>query len=276
MRNLIKKTMTRLTWLAVGVVSALLAGCVSGVRTNPSATAVVAAPTPVSGRTIPDTMAAEVSAEAVRHFNFIVTVSGSGPTKAVQQAVEGRLAATGYKLNNDAPDIKVSLAVRANEFDRAGSYIRYEGTVESEVNRSWDNKRLGFDTVSVRGKRGLGSDEAMRNLVTDLTSGAADQVMKFAQPEQSGLAVMDVTINRPWLADRDADTLGINDRDPQYTQRFIAAAKRLRGVVYCALVGHDYKTRSLTFRLVYLAEAMPEGVVNRLATLEEIKIKPRN
>ena len=128
--------MTRLTWLAVGVVSALLAGCVSGVRTNPSATAVVAAPTPVSGRTIPDTMAAEVSAEAVRHFNFIVTVSGSGPTKAVQQAVEGRLAATGYKLNNDAPDIKVSLAVRANEFDRAGSYIRYEGTVESEVNRS--------------------------------------------------------------------------------------------------------------------------------------------
>ena len=116
----------------------------------------------------------------------------------------------------------------------------------------------------------------MRNLVTDLTSGAADQVMKFAQPEQSGLAVMDVTINRPWLADRDADTLGINDRDPQYTQRFIAAAKRLRGVVYCALVGHDYKTRSLTFRLVYLAEAMPEGVVNRLATLEEIKIKPRN
>jgi hypothetical protein len=221
-------------------------------------------------------MAAEASAEAVRHFNFLVTTSGTGPADAVRKAVEGRLAAAGYKMNADAPDIRVQLAVGSSEFDRAGNYIRYQGTVEAGVHRTWDNKRLGFDTFSVRGKRGLGADEAMGNLTAELADGTAARVMDFARPEQSGLAVMDVTIKRPWLVGRDPSTLWVYDRDPEYAQRFIAAVKRIRGVVYCAMVAHDYDQRALTFRLVYLADAMPEGVLNRLATLDDLKIKPRN
>lgn len=275
MRKNIPATLLGAAWLALAAGALCLTGC-SSVSSNPATPTAPLTPPPVSGRQVPDSMAAEASAEAVRHFNFLITPSGSGPVEAVRQAVEGRLAAAGYKLNADAPDIHVQLAVRSSQFDQAGEYLRYAGTVEAGVNRTWDSKRLGFESVSVRGKRGLGADEAMRNLTGELSDGAANLVMKFARPEQSGLAAMDVTIKRPWLVDRDPATLWINDRDPQYTQRFIAAAKKLRGVVYCALVAQDYKTRTLTFRVVYLADAMPEGVLNRLATMDDLKIKPRN
>jgi hypothetical protein len=266
MRPQIKTAMIPTNWLAAGAGCLLLVGCQSTTTTNPGTPAVPATPPPVSGRTIPDTMAAEASAEAVQHFNFVVKTSGSGPAESIRQAVEGRLAAAGYKMNNDAPDISVQLAVRSSEFDRTGNYLRYEGTVEAGVNRIWDNKRLGFESVSVRGKRGLGADEAMRNLTAELSESASVQVMKFARPEQSGLAATDVTIKRPWLT----------TRDPEYAQRFIQMVKAQRGVVYCAMVAHDYETRVLTFRLVYLADAMPEGVLNWLATMRDLRIKARN
>lgn len=211
-------------------------------------------------------MAAEASAEAVRHFNVQVTVSGTGPAEAIRQAVEGRLANDGYKLTPEAPDIKVRLAVRSTEFDRAGEYIRYEGTVEASINRVWDDKRLGFDSLSTRGKRGLGADEATRNLTADLADRTSAFVIKSARPEQTGLAALDVTIRRPWLT----------TNDPEYAQRFIHAVKRQRGIIYCAMVADDYANRAMVFRVVYLADAMPEGLMNRLATMDGLHIKPRN
>lgn len=244
----------------------LLTACRSVTTTTPGTPAAPPSPPPTAARTVPDTMAAEASAEAVRHFNFVVNASGHGPTDAIRQAVEGRLAAAGYKMNNEAPDILVQLDVRASEFDRSGNYLRYEGTVEAGVNRTWDNKRLGYDTISVRGKRGLGQDEAMRNLTAELAAATATRVMNFARPEQSGLAVMDVTIRRPWLTTRDFE----------YAQRLIRAIKAQRGVIYCAMVAHDYDAKLLTFRVVYLADAMPEGILNRLASIKDLRIKPGN
>ena len=261
--------------LATAAGCLFVAGCTS-VATNPATPATPTTPPPVSGRPLPDTMAAEASAEAVRHFNVQVRASGSGPAEAVRQAVEGRLAENGFKMNGEAPDLTVQLAIRTSEFDRAGNYIRYQGTVEAGVNRMWDNGRLGFESVTARGKRGLGADEALINLTAALADSAASLVMKFARPEQSGLAALDVTVRRPWLIGRDPNTLWVYDRDPEYAQRFIAAVRQLRGVIYCAMVAHDYDHRALTFRVVYLADAMPEGLLNRLATLKDIKIKPRN
>ena len=253
--------------LALGAGCLLLTSCSSvTATTNPATPKTPASPPPVSGRTIPDTMAAEASAEAVRHFNFRVTATGAAPAEAVRQAVEGRLAADGYKLNADTPDILVNLAVRSAEFDRAGEYLRYEGTVEAGVNRTWDSKRLGFESLSARGKRGLGADEALRNLTASLSESTTAFVAKAARPEQAGLAALDVTIRRSWLT----------TRDPEYARRFIHAAKQQRGIVYCALVAEDDDTRVLIFRMVYLADAVPEGLLNRLATMKSLNIKPRN
>jgi hypothetical protein len=264
MSNLIVKQTTRITWLALSSVSVMLAGC-TYIYTTPPTPQTPQSPPPVSGRVIPDTMAAEASAEAVRHFNVVVTASGGGVADQVRQAVEGRLAAGGYKINNEAPDITVSLAVRSSEFDRTGNYIRYEGTAEVGINRTWDNKRLGFENPSVRAKRGLGEDEASRNLAAELSAATADFVIRSARPEQSGLAAVDVTIHRPWLT----------SPDPGYAQRFISAVKQQSGVIYCAMVAHDYDTRTMVFRIVYLADAMPEGLLNRLATMPDLPIKPR-
>jgi hypothetical protein len=252
--------------LAAGLGSLLLMGCQSATSTSSASPTTPTTAPPDSGRTLPDGMAAEASAETVRHFNFVVKATGDAPANAVRQAVEGRLAAAGYKLNADAPDILVQIAVRSSEFDRSGGYLRYEGTSEAGVNRSWDNKRLGFDTVSVRGKRGLGADEAMRNLTSELSEGTAALVMNFARPEQSGLTAVDITVKRPWL----------KTHDPEYAQQFIRTVKQQPGVVYCALVPHDYDTKTLTFRIVHLADAMPEGVLNRLVSQRELGLKPRN
>ena len=52
--------------------------------------------------------------------------------------------------------------------------------------------------------------------------------------------------------------------------------KALPGVIYCAQVAHAYDTRTLTFRVVYLADAMPAGLLNRLATIGSLHLKPRN
>jgi len=248
--------------------AALLCGCQTSNVTvaTPDTPAAPQTPPPVSGRNVPDTMAAEASAEAVSHFNLQITASGPGPVEAIRQTLEGRLAEGGYKITPEWPDIVVHLAVRIAEFDRSGEYLRYEGTVEAGVNRTWDQKRLGFEPISVRGKRGLGADAAMRNLTGELADATAAFVARAARPEQSGLAAQDVTLKRPWLT----------SRDPEYAQRFIAEARGERGIVYCALVAQDYDTRVLTFRIAYLADAMPEGLLNRLATRRSLNIKPRN
>ena len=165
-----------------------------------------------------------------------------------------------------SPDITVKLKVRSSEFDRAGNYVRYEGTVEAGVNRNWDQKRLGFETFSARGKRGLGEDESLRNLTAQLAEPATAFVQRAARPEQTGLAVLDVTIRHPRLS----------MFNPEYAGKFIQTVKGQRGVIYCALVANDYGNRTLTFRVVYLADAMPEGLLNRLGTQSELNIKPRN
>jgi hypothetical protein len=109
-------------------------------------------------------------------------------------------------------------------------------------------------------------DEATRNLTAQLAEETCAFVMQAARPEQSGMAAQDVTLSRPWLT----------ASDPEYAQRFIAEIRKQRGVIYCAMVAHDYDSRILTFRVVYLADSMPEGILNRLATLPGLRIKPRN
>jgi hypothetical protein len=245
---------------------ALLAGCASTAVTTPNTPRTPQPPAPISGRTVPDTMAAEAAVETVKHFNILVKASGNGPVESIRQSVEGRLVENGDKINSDAPDVTVTLNVRATEFDRSGNYLRYEGTVDTSVVRNWDNKRLGFEPVSARGKRGLGEDEAMRNLTAQLSEASAAFVQRAARPEQSGLAVQDVTIKRPIMS----------SGSPEYAQQFISAVRAQRGVIYCAMVAHDYENRVLTFRVVYLADAMPEGLLNRLSTEKSLQLKPRN
>lgn len=241
-------------------------GCSTTIVTNPGTPQTPASAPPVSGRSVPDTMAAEASLAAVQHFNVQIKASGSGPVEAVRQAVEGQLADGGYKITDANPDLIVNLAVRSSEFDRAGNYVRYEGAVDAGVICVWEQKRLGFEPVSVRGKRGLGEDEAMHNLSAQLAEATAQFVIRAARPELARLAVQDVIIKRPSGSSRDAG----------FPASFISLMRSQPGVVYCAMVAEDYDNRVMTFRVVYHADAVPEGLINRIITLPGMDIKPRN
>jgi hypothetical protein len=218
------------------------------------------------GRAVPDGIATEASVEAVQHFNIRVTASDTGSVESIRQLVEGRLVKDGYKINSNTPDITVQLKLRTSEFDRSGSYIRYEGTVEASIDRTWDQKHLGFEPISVRGERGLGEDEAMRNLTAQLAKPVSAFVLRVATARQTGLAVLDVTVKQ-------SDLTPFN---PEYAGQFISTVRAQSGVIYCAMVAHDYSNRVLTFRVAYLVDAMPEGLLNRLSNQSELHIKPRN
>ena len=269
-------TLAGLTWL--------LTGCQTTMETGPEVPRTPATPPPVTGATIPDTMAAEASAEAVKHFNIKIVAEGSDNAELLRQSLEGRLAAAGYVISPEAPDILVKLSVNTTLFDREGGgtangqeysgYARYQGRVNADITRTWDGRKIGFAPLTVRGKRGLGEEEARQNLTAQLADQAAPFVIEAARPELTGLAVNDVVIHRPWLTRN--DLAGQNPwhgrNDPEYVRNFIATTKAQSGVIYCALVAEDYHTGALTFRVVYLADSMPDGLVNRLAAIPNLKI----
>ena len=270
-------TLAGLTWL--------LTGCqTTTMEIRPDVPLTPATPPPVTGTTIPDTMAAEASAEAVKHFNIKIVAAGSENAELLRHSIEGRLAAAGYIISPEAPDILVKLSVDTTLFDREGGgdanglsytgYARYQGTVNADITRTWDGRKIGFAPLSVRGKRGLGEDEALRNLTAQLADQAAPFVIEAARPELTGLAVNDVVIRRPWLTrtDLSGQSPWLVRNDPEYVRNFIATTKAQSGVIYCALVAEDYNTGTLTFRVVYLADSMPEGLVNRLAAVPDLKI----
>jgi len=240
----------------------LLTGCITKGEARPSATH--RDEPPVDGP-IPDTSAYQARVEVTRHYNFRVYSAGSGPVDAVRKSVEGKLSAGGYKFNREAPDITVNLNVSASEYDRSGNYIRYKGVVEAKVIREWDSKLLGYEVISINGKRGLGEEEAMRYLTLELADAAAARVAIFARPEQSGLAVVDVTVYPPRQ---------IVGTDKGYPAKFINEIKRQHGVIYCALIYQNYTSKEMVFRIVYYADAFPEGIFNRILNIRSLGINP--
>ena len=261
MKKLIKKSLCRLAMPLAGFIALLAAGCAT--ETTPPVPDSVISSTPVSGRPIPNTMAAMASSEVVSQLNIHLTASGGGVAEAVRLGTAGQLTAAGFKLNPAAPDITIAIAVRSTLLDRTGDYFRYEGSAEVSILRSWDHKRLGIEHVSVRAQRGLGADAATANLAAELATATAQVATRILQPAQTGLAASDVTVKRNDLASSDAP----------YVQHFISTVKAQRGVIYCALVAQDLPAKKLTFRIVYLADALPEGLLNRLVTLQTLQLK---
>jgi hypothetical protein len=262
-----KKQLSCTVWLAIGTACLMLVGCRNEIYSDPGTPRTPLSPPPIAGQPVTDTMATEATAEAVKHFNVKVTAPAGSQAEGFRQYVEGQLAAGGYKIctNSTSPDITVSLgSVNTSEFDRAGNYIRYEGALTVGVTREWEGKRTGFENVSVRSKRGLGEDVAMRNLNAELSAAAADFAVRAARPDMTGLAAMDVTIRRPFIQGRDG--VLYND-DSAYAQLFINTVRSLKGTVYCAMVAHDYNSRTMVFRIVYLADAMPAGILDSLITV---------
>jgi hypothetical protein len=286
---------------ALAALAALLAGCATNIEPSPADPTRPLTPVPTTGQPVQDTMEPEATVEEVKHFNICVTAEGSDLAESVKHSVEGRLADEGYKLTDAAPDIRVRLSVDTSVFDRAGGagyddtksvydhpdnstlkteysgYVRYQGTVNADITRVWGHKKIGFVPISVRGKRGLGDDEAKRNLTAQLVDQATPVIVNAARPELTGLAVKDVIIHRPWLQSHDITpnlTPGgswVSTSNPEYAQHFVQAVSGMPGVIYCAMVAENYGNSTMTFRVVYLADAMPAGLINGMAGYQDFK-----
>jgi hypothetical protein len=298
------KTTKLLKIVAPMALAGLLAGCATSIEPSPADPIRPLTPVPTIGQPVQDTMEPEATVEEVKHFNICVEPfpADSELAQSVKRSVEGRLADEGYKITDAAPDIRVKLYVESSVFSRTGSggsddtksvydhpnpnnsttdytgYVRYEGTVNADITRVWGHKKIGFVPITVRGQRGLGDKTALRNLSEQLVDQATPVIVNAARPELTGLAVKDVIIRRPWMISHDIKPSvdprapWVTSSNPEYAQNFVETVSSLSGVVYCAMVAEDYSNSSMTFRVVYLADAMPAGLINGLAAQKEFKI----
>ena len=249
-----------ITWLqySIGIilVTTLAQGCATRGR--------------IGGANTPDSISSVAAESQARLLNVQVSASPQGEKEAssvansVKSAVEGKLAAKGFAVNDTSPDIKVALNVGVNLFDQSGGYYRYEGNVDASVQRTRDTKILGQTVVAAKGDRKLGQSSALQAVSGKLGADTADWVAGVATPLQSGLSANDITIKRPLLT-RD---------DPAYVKMFVDTVGAIDGVLSCTLVSQNYGSKTMVFRVVYYKDSFPEGLLNRLATIQDLGIKP--
>jgi len=261
-----QKVMSRLL-TAGGILAAGLfsQGCRTTTAARQAATQPPTAPTteaihPTAGRSALSVLNVRVSAAAADKDAESVAPS-------VQNRVEGALAANGFAVIPSSPDVIVAMVVESELFDKAGSYHLYKGAVSTKVSRAYDGKIIGKTEVSVKAERKLGRNAGLKSLAAKLAEPTADWIGATCTPEQSGLAAHDITLKRPRMAEQSAS---------QYVAAFVRAAKGLDGVVHCALVKQDYASREIVFRIVYFKDKFPGGILNRLATIQELNIEPEN
>lgn len=185
----------------------------------------------------------------------------------VKKTIEGDLAAKRFTISAAAPDITVTLGVNISLFDKSGSYYRYNGKVDVRVERSRDHRLLGEKKFIVSGMRKLDADEAVLDVSQKLGADVTPWVATVCTPVQGELAAMDITINRFLPAAPTSDS--------RYAKLFVEQANTSPGVVDCRLLRHDYDSRTLVFRVVYSRDLVPEGLVNRLAAIKTLRIRPK-
>lgn len=243
---------------AMVVAAGLLTGCASTGRMAPAGGSGVVA----------DTAAPASAATAAALLNVQVGAREQDPVSvAVRDAVKGRLTGENFQMAEDLPDLRVTLDVTTKPFDQSGNYWVFDGQVDASVTRMFDQRLLGRETLTARGERKLGKEEAQEAVGGALASKTASWVAGVAASGKSGLAANDITIRR-YLLNR------LSRDDAEYARFFISRVAQVDGVVSCVVASQDYATHTVTFRVVYYAQKFPEGLLNRLAAMDDLGIKP--
>ncbi len=211
----------------------------------------------------------EASLSEARLLNVAVAATGAAPVAdAVRRKVESGLAEKQFNLDAQAPDMQVNLTVSQTVFDRSGNYVILDGTADASVTRSFDRQTVGHQTLTVRADRQLGEDVAARVLGEKLGSAAAEWVVKTAGSAVIDLAAVDVTVRRPWRPFSGSDVAA-------YAKLFTDRVSAIPGVKSCRVVSQENADRTLVFRVLYFRQEIPEGVLNRIANVKDLGIRPR-
>jgi hypothetical protein len=170
------------------------------------------------------------------------------------QAVNGKLAEQGYVCRPSEPDVVVSLDVSCTEFDRSGSFVRYDGRVQGSVTQQADGKLLSSETVAVTGERALGGEKAMASLRAALTTRTVEWVTRSCGPTRIPLVASEFTVKRAYLT----------GAQPAFVEAFVRCVGAMKGVVSCRLVREDHDQRIFTFRVLHQRDAYPQGILNAI------------
>jgi hypothetical protein len=213
--------------------------------------------------------------ELVHYLNFGVRAEAKTPeAKSLAELVEsqtaGRLIAKGQVLKPSLADVLLELSVNQTVFDQSGEFILLDGEVDGTIKRLYDGQLLAHDRLTARGKRELGMDKAVASLGEVLVPKIDNWVDNAIKPGRIPMAASIINVKRA----RTIDFTPGSRLNAEYAEKFVNHVSALPGVMKCELVGEVPDERLLKFRVIYLKDFVPAGLLNKiLATKNDLQLK---
>ncbi|NOY80844.1 MAG: hypothetical protein GXP31_07540 [Kiritimatiellaeota bacterium] len=179
--------------------------------------------------------------------------------------VTGALVKAGYSVDAKTPDVAVSLTPEIREKDRLGSSHVFEGKVDAHAERVADRKILGQRVFKAGGRRELGRDKALDALTAALAPDVREWAVNVCRPGNVGLEARTVQVK---LRSKKVS-------DVRFAADFVRQVQGIDGVTSCKLAGQDYGKREMNFRVVYMPEKLPQGLLNAIADLPGLQLEPQ-
>ena len=199
-----------------------------------------------------------------------VQVIGDSKYSAVTRAVEGAIANAGYEVLSDnlysgrgeSPYLSIMLRNSLGEFDKFGNYYIYKGKTELTVKRNIKTASalktiLARETISAKGVRKLGKDDAIESLVNALGSQSADYMKTVCKREMAGITAVTVTLRKEAIRRVFGENMGNEQR---IITSVLKRAAKIDGVMSIHQLSTDINT--ITLEVIYRKKKFPNGVVH--------------
>ena len=186
--------------------------------------------------------------------------------------VQGALAAAGYRVVFDGPsELVANLGVTCEPLNARGTRVVYKGDVDAAVTRSPElnamTRQVMTDMVArnrfdVTGSPGRGAGDALKSMADKLSAVASPWLADACLKVGGKLEVCIVTIANGWFLSPHSD----------YPSRFVQRVRAMGGVYDCTILSTDNVNKTLQARVVYDRDRFPDGLINRLYTIDELNI----
>lgn len=186
--------------------------------------------------------------------------------KELDREIRAMLDEKRMRVVDSAGDLSVACAVNVEPFDESGNFFVFDVDVETAA-AVVGQRGLGRDKFSARGKRTLGRRKAVEAAAKPVAADVAGWVKQTLVPEKIGLVAQDLRVDGDWTMHK----LKLDD----YARDFVRQVNRLDGVLDCRVIDQSYAKKNVLFRVVFVRDDFPEGLLNRLMGMETLKLKPR-
>ena len=252
MRTIIKP------FLAIAAIS-MFAGCASVYRVSERAPSPSEAIEPVV--TPPETRKPVVK---------ITSAGADEESGALAEQLKGSavsdLVARGFEVGSaNAPDYALALSASCNVAADLGDWRVYQGKVDANVTAETNGAILAATSIAGTGERALGAQAAIASLASQLNGELSQWLAKTMvaapielpiEPQVEHAQAM-ITI-LPADADEDQAKVLMVQR------RFMDAVAAHTGIVSCRLVQEIPASQAFVFRVEYIPELFPGGLLNTL------------